>query len=202
MIRMVVALPAEARPLIAHFGLERLGRADPLAIYRRSDMALIVSGAGSEAAAAAVDDLVQSIPQGTPCTWLNIGVAGHRTLDVGTPVLGREVVAESVKALPLEPPDLNCETAVMRTVDRIELAFEGDYVYEMEAFGFCTRAMERSEVPLIQVLKIISDNLKTGAGYVSARTVQSLVEASIPLIDRLVSVQNRRARRLAADSES
>lgn len=201
MIRMVVALPAEARPLVAHFGLERLSQADPLAIYHRPDMALIVSGAGSDAAAAAVDDLLQNTAPGSPSAWLNIGVAGHRSLDVGTVVLGREVVAaERSRALTLEPPELSCDTATIRTVDRIELGFEGDFVYEMEAFGFCSRALEASESQLIQVLKIISDNLETGAGYVSARTVQSLIEASIPLIDRLVYEQNRRSRRLAAES--
>ncbi|MEJ2085067.1 MAG: hypothetical protein P8Y44_05225 [Acidobacteriota bacterium] len=198
MIRMVVALPAEARPLIAHFGLERLNQADPLAIYHRSDIALIVSGPGSDAAARAVPDLCEAAGCDSPCSWINVGVAGHRTLEVGTAVLAVEVISETAsKPIYLAPPDLSCETGSVLTVDRIELGFEGESLYEMEAFGFCSAAMKRSDRSLVQVLKIISDNLETGAGAVSARAVQSLIESAIPLIDRLVYQQNRAARQVA-----
>jgi len=199
MIRMVVALPAEARPLIAHFGLERFSQADPLVIYHRPDIALIVCGPGSESAARAVHDLCEVAECDSPCSWINIGVAGHRTLEVGTAVLAVEVISEAVaEPIALVPPELSCETGSLVTVDRIELGFEGDSIYEMEAFGFCSEAMRRSDRSLVQVLKIISDNLETGAGYVSARAVQNLIESAIPLIDRLIYQQNRAARQVVA----
>ena len=197
MIRMVVALPAEARPLANHFGLERYNQLDPLSIYHRPDMALIVSGAGREAAASAVRDLFEYLPTEQQCAWLNVGVAGHRSHAVGTPVLATTVVNHvDGRSYELEPPDLNCETGEIKTVDRIELGFEDDSVYEMEAFGFCAGAKEISEAIPVQVLKIISDNLETGTGYVSARQVQTLIEDCLPLIDRLVYTENRRSRQL------
>ncbi len=199
MIRIVVALPAEARPIASHFGLDRYSQLDPLAIYHRPDMALIVSGPGSESAATAVRDLSQNLDSEVQCAWLNVGVAGHRTLPVGTPVLAASVLADSDgQSLRLDPPDLNCETGVIRTVDRIESGFEDDCLYEMEAFGFCSEAMKVSDAKLVQVLKIVSDNLETGTGYVSARTVQTLMESCLPLIDRLVYSQNRRSREVTS----
>ncbi len=199
MIRMVVALPAEARPIVSHFGLDRFSQLDPLAIYHRPDMALIVSGPGSESAAAAVRDLSQSLDTEVQCAWLNVGVAGHRSFPVGTPILAASVIADADgQSLRLDPPDLSCETGVIRTVDRIESGFEDDSVYEMEAFGFCSEALKSSDPKLVQVLKIVSDNLETGTGYVSARSVQSLMESCLTLIDRLVYSQNRRSREVTS----
>ena len=199
MIRIVVALPAEARPLIQHFGLERVSRIDPLSIYSRPDMALVVSGPGSEAASMAVNDLSQNLAVEQQSAWLNIGVAGHRTHDLGTPCLAWSVSeAATGSEHRLEPPELNCLTADVKTVDRIELEFDDDSVYEMEAFGFCSAALSHGVPSLVQVLKIISDNRETGAGAVSAHAVQTWIERSLPLIDRLVYTQNRRSRQETA----
>ena len=53
MLRFVVALAAEARPLIARYRLERLSSAAAFPLYRRGAAALVVSGIGKTAAAAA-----------------------------------------------------------------------------------------------------------------------------------------------------
>jgi hypothetical protein len=162
-------------------------------------MALIVSGSGRESAASGVRDLFENMRTEQQCAWLNIGVAGHRSHPVGTPVLATTVVnGVDGRSYDLEPPDLSCETGEVKTVDRIELGFEDDSAFEMEAFGFCSGVREISEATPVQVLKIISDNLETGAAYVSARKVQTLVEDCLLLIDRLVYAENRRSRQLTA----
>ncbi len=43
MIYVAVALDAEARPLIAHLQLEKSDALEPLSVYRRSGLALIVA---------------------------------------------------------------------------------------------------------------------------------------------------------------
>ena len=201
MIRIVVALPAESRPLIHHFGLERNNEHESLSIFQRPDLSLIVSGVGRESAASAVSDLDEAMPSDSVCAWLNIGVAGHRFHGVGTAVIANSVVDDTNQAkIVLDPPDLNCEVGEVRTVDRVEVDFAGDSLYEMEAAGFCVAAEEKSSREVIQVLKIVSDNLETGSRDVSARQVQTLVESCLPLIDRLVYAENRRARQLATGS--
>ncbi len=62
MLRFVVALEPEARPLIERYRLERLGEPGAFKIFRRRDVALVVSGVGDiadyshRAEASAVDD--------------------------------------------------------------------------------------------------------------------------------------------------
>ena len=53
MINLVVALPAEARPLINHYGLNDKQTHAAFALHRNKDMTLVVSGPGKASAAAA-----------------------------------------------------------------------------------------------------------------------------------------------------
>ena len=200
MIFVAVALQAEARPLISHYQLERVEELAPLAVYRRTDLALIVTGVGKDAAAAAVEALAGAIPADAPSVWLNVGVAGHRVHEIGTPVLAEQVVDDETgrqhRLSPLESVDL--ETAQVRTVTRVETEYAEEALFEMEAFAFCERALELTERSLVQVLKIVSDNRRTGTLCVSARQVQGLVEQNLPRVDRLVSALHREARRLSS----
>ena len=198
MIYIVVALAAEARPLCAHFQLDRVEELEPLSVFRRADQALIVSGVGKERAASAVENLAKAIPDEGPAVWLNIGVAGHRRYDIGTSVLAGQVTDdEGGEVYRLSPPEnLHLEIAEIRTVSRVETRFETDALYEMEAAGFCQQAGQYTSDELLQVLKIVSDNRRTGTVCVSAHQVQGLVEKSLPKVDLLVSNLHRRARRL------
>ena len=197
MIYVVVAMTAEARPLVAHFQLERVTELEPLSIFRGADLALITSSVGKDAAGVAVDQLAKAFASDKPPVWLNIGVAGHRSLEVGTAVLARSVTdGDTGQVFELTPPDdLHLEIGDVRTVSHVETQFETEALYEMEAAAFCERAAEHTSGPLVQVLKIVSDNRRTGTLCVSARQVQGLVEANFPRIDRLVSSLHRRARR-------
>ena len=200
MIYVVVALSAEARPLAAHLRLERAEKLAPLAVYRRSDLALIVSGVGKEMAASAVDSLARAVPDEGPSVWLNIGVAGNRDHDIGTAVLASEVHDEERgTTCRLSPPsDLHLPIGEVRTVSQVETQFEDQAVYEMEAAAFCRRASQLTSPELVQILKIISDNRRTGTLCVSAHQVQGLVESSLPKLDLLISNLHRRARKLGA----
>lgn len=199
MIYVVVALSAEARPLCAHFQLERAEEFDTLSIYRRTDLALIVSGVGKDLAAAAVHYLAEAIPDEGPSVWLNVGVAGHRRYDVGTAVIASQVTDEDTgEVFRLYPPeDIHLEVGNIRTVSHVETKFESEALYEMEAAAFCKRAGELASGELLQVLKVVSDNRRTGTLCVSARQVQGLVEKNLPRLDLLISNLHRRARRLA-----
>jgi hypothetical protein len=196
MIYVAVALAAEARPLVAHFQLEKADGLQPLAVFRRSNMALIVAGVGKEAMAAAVDGLAAAaVAEDTP-VWLNIGVAGHRDHEIGTAVLASRVVEEETEAVhPLSPPaDLHLPLGEIRSVVHVETRFETPALYEMEAAAFCERTAALTSPELIQVLKIVSDNRASGTLCVSARQVQGLVEENLPKIDLLVSTLHRLAR--------
>ncbi len=199
MIHVVAALTAEARPLVTHFQLERTPELEPVAFFRGADLTLIVSGVGKEAAATAVDQLARAVPTERPAVWLNVGVAGHRQLDIGTAVMARAVTdADSGQVYRLSPPEeVHLEVGEVRTVSHVETQYESDALFDMEAAAFCERAVVHAPTELVQVLKIVSDNRRTGTLCVSARQVQGLVEENFPRIDRLVASLHRRARRLA-----
>lgn len=198
MIYVVVALQAEARPLISHFQLERVDELAPLAVYRRADLALIVAGVGKEATAAAVEALAGAMPADGPSVWLNVGVAGHRAYEIGTAVLARQVRDEESGTIYVTSPpaDLQLPWGEVATVDHVETRYDTDALYEMEATAFCERTVILTHSELIQVLKIVSDNRRTGTVCVSARQVQRLIEKNLPKIDLLVSHLHRQARQL------
>ncbi len=126
-----------------------------------------------------------------------MGVAGHRRLEIGTAVLAQQVVDdEDGDIYSLYPPrDLHLELGDVRTVTHVEMKYETDSLYEMEASAFCRQAMGLAPRDLVQVLKIVSDNRRSGTLCVSARQVQGLIEESLSKIDLLVSSLHRRARR-------
>ena len=87
MLRLVVALSAEARPLIEHYRLERDSEARAFKVFRRDDVALVVAGLGKVAAAAATSFLHLAAGGGRNAVWLNVGIAGHGSRAVGEAVL-------------------------------------------------------------------------------------------------------------------
>lgn len=199
MIYLVVALAAEARPLISHLQLEKLDEMEPLTVYRRTDLALIVGGVGQESMASAVPALAQAISADDMAIWLNIGVVGHRTHEIGTVVLARKVVeGDTGTAYSLIPPDdVHMHIGEIRTVTHVETRYDSDAVYDMEAAAFCQGTAGLTSAELVQVLKVVSDNRRTGTLCVSARQVQGLIEDSLPKIDLLLSSLHRQARQLS-----
>lgn len=199
MIYVVVALAAEARPLVSHFRLQKVDELEPLPIYRRADLALIVAGVGKDSMAASVVAMAEAIPPGEHSAWLNVGVAGHRDREIGTAVLVEQVIDEGTGTpFPLSPPpDVHLQTGEVRTVEHVETRYETEALYDMEAAGFCRETADLTSAELIQVLKIVSDNRSSGTLCVSAHQVQGLVEENLPEIDRLVSSLHRHARQLS-----
>ena len=83
-LNIVVAMKAEARPLIDRFELTlsspKHGR---FPIYENGHIVLIVSGIGSANAQEAVQCLACHCARKGVSAWLNIGVAGHGSINVG-----------------------------------------------------------------------------------------------------------------------
>ena len=90
MLCLVVALAAEARPLLASHRLQGVS-GHPYRICAGEQTHLIVSGIGKVAAAAATAYL-RALIGDTPAAWLNIGIAGHGNQAVGTALLAHKVV--------------------------------------------------------------------------------------------------------------
>jgi len=188
MINLVVALPAEARPLIKHYGLHDKQTHAAFPLHRNEDMALVICGPGKASAAAAVAWLQGLTPANRRDAWLNIGIAGHATHDIGTGVLVNRITDHASKRswYPPQVHDLDMTTGSLRTVDTPENDYPGDTLYDMEASGYYPAACRSSTGELVQCFKITSDNRQQSTAGVSAKLCTRLLGEQLEPIDRLV----------------
>lgn len=187
MIRFVVALPSEARPLIDRYGLRRCSSATAFPIYETEGMTLIASGTGKVAAAATayLDALTGSERQ---AAWLNIGVAGHRNRRLGDGVLAHCITDQATRRnwyppLVFKPP---CDTAAVFTVDAVESEYPEASIYDMEASGYYPTACRFRTTEIVHCFKIVSDNAVTPPDKVDRKIVKQLIEENLDVIDELV----------------
>jgi hypothetical protein len=188
MIRFVVALASEARPLIDHFRLRRRAGTDAYPIYESDTMGLVVSGVGKIRAAAAVAYLHALRGPVADAPWLNVGIAGDRVRTVGTGMLAhriRDVATQKNWYPPLvfTPP---CETTGVLTVEGPALAYPDSWAVDMEAAGFYPTACQFSTAELVHCFKIVSDNEDTPMEAISAKATKTLVAQKLNVIEMLV----------------
>jgi len=187
-VHLVTALPAEAKPVIAHFGLKRLQPDCGFPIYRNRHIALVISGVGKANAAAAVA-LLQA-RNGCPehAVWINLGIAGHADMPLDRAVLAKKVTdAASGESwlLPMgfDPP---CPSVELTTLDRPDFDYHRDGAFDMEASGFCTAALRFSPPGLVHCLKVISDNREQHGHGISGARVRELIAQHLGLLEELI----------------
>lgn len=195
---LVTALQAEARPLVELFGLKGSDRPSPFRMYHGEELSLVITGVGRVASAAAVGYAFAACGERRDRPWINVGIAGHAEAEVGTAWLAHKISDKATgrtwyPSLVFEPP---AATAEVVTVDRVESRFEDDALYDMEASGFAAVASRMAVVELIQVLKIVSDNLDAPASELDGERVSTLVAARSAEIAQLVSATRDLAARL------
>ncbi len=161
-VNIVVAHGLEARPLISMLELQPEKTDGRYLVYSNSAGAtLIVSGMGRDAVIAATNYLgeQQRDEDDRLRGWLNLGIAGHRTAEIGSAWLANKIT-EQISGASAYPPQLLAGFASCKviTVDKPETAYPEDAVYEMEASAFYEVATKFSTAELVQVFKIISDN--------------------------------------------
>ncbi|WP_139559629.1 nucleoside phosphorylase-I family protein [Methylotetracoccus oryzae] len=159
-VHFVVALPAEAKPLIAHYQLKRRTGEDAFAIFEKDGISLTVAGVGKLATAAAVAYTHVLFGKPANAIWLNVGLAGHAHHPLGSAWLAHKVTdAERGKSwYPAIAFKAACPSAEIRTVSQPETEYAGDCLYDMEAAAFLDAASRFSTLELIHCLKAVSDN--------------------------------------------
>jgi len=186
--RLVVALPCEAEPLIAHYRLKRRLREEAFPVYERDGLCLTVSGIGKTAMAAAVAYSHMALGAQRHAVWVNIGVAGHRTHAIGHACLAHKITdADSGRRwyppLVFQPA---CASEHVCTVARPKSGYPDPVLYDMEASGFYETATRFSTSELVQCVKIVSDNMSSPAEQISARQVAELIDSQVSFIDELL----------------
>ena len=185
---LVVALQAEAQPLITHFGLSCESPMAVFRIYRRASMALVVSGVGKSLSAAATGYLCGSSDGWRSAPWINVGVAGHRNVDVGELIVANKIVDQST-AHSWYPPQLvsNVVNSTLITVDEPEETYPERAAYDMEAAGFFPAATRCSSGELVQSIKVISDNPHQSIASLNARSIEQLITKNVSKIEQFIN---------------
>ena len=189
MINIVVALPAEARPLLDHFRLRDKQHNTAFPLYRNADMTLIVCGPGKVAAAAATALLAGTGTSTTRAAWLNIGIAGHAHHAIGSGFIAHRIT-DSATGTNWYPPqilDLPIATDSLLTVDCPEDEYPSAALCEMEASGFFPIACRFSSSELVQCFKVVSDNRTQATTAITAKLCAQLITARLADIEQLVT---------------
>jgi len=186
-MNFVVALNAEARPLIDHFSLKLLNKKSEYKIYTNSSMYLVITGIGKDNCYKGCQYLHHTVKECSD-TWINFGLAGHRFLPVGSLRQVNRVCdkqSEKIHYLNCRFEEL-CETADVMTVDKAEVDFSEDHLYDMEATAFVDICTRLSSVERLQCIKIVSDNFINPAVRLSHSVIYQLISEHFPIIDKLV----------------
>ncbi len=188
MINFVIALPAEAKPIISYYRLKQIQQISCFQIFTNASYRLIISGVGKIAASTATAYLQGLFPL-ERSIWINLGIAGHRHYSFGETLL-----AHKITDLPLNkswyPQFLFSTkhlTTEVLTVDRPESLFTHEGVYDMEASGFYQAACHFSIIEFIHSIKIVSDNQQSGYKHLTAALISDLIATKLPLFDEFIS---------------
>ena len=176
MINFVVALASEARPLIEHYKLSLLQRAHGFRIYSSDTARLVVTGVGKVNAAAGTAYLAGFDRHGDQA-WLNIGIAGHRSLGAGTATFALKITDRATGRSWYPPQMLDMPGLGMHvtTYDSPMVSYPVEMVCEMEASAYYSVATRFSSGEVVQCYKIISDNETTSVSALTAGNVACLI---------------------------
>jgi len=164
---IMVALSAEAQPIVASLGLRGSQSARAFRSYHGDNCHLIVSGMGRVRAAAAcgwagavIGGLKGGSPQ--PLCWINAGICGHGSRATGS-VIRASSIHDAGAGRSYFPPDIfpsKLPADRLVTVDQPQREYADDTAYDMEASAFWTTATRFSSSELMTTLKVVSDGSK------------------------------------------
>lgn len=191
MIYFVIALPAEATPVVKHWRLKKSNRQHPFTLFVRDELRLVISGIGKANSAAATAWLagINSSYRQRDSIWVNLGIAGHRTLPTGTMVTASRIHDASTNQswYPTLIKNSLAKTCI-QTVDQAAFQYKNDYTLEMEASGFYPTALRISTSELTQCFKVISDNQNNYASDITPEFTRSIIGDSLPVLEKQLEI--------------
>lgn len=187
MIHIITALPCEAKPLIRHYRLNGRAPENGFRIYENDQLRLIISGIGKCAAAAACA-YFQGMEPRSKHGWLNLGIAGHATLEPGEAFLAHKITDSATgnhwyPPMPFKRP---CQSLELISRDQPESNYDVNAAIDMEASGFYATAIRFNSSELVQALKVVSDNQANPATEVNASLAEELINARLDIIDQVI----------------
>lgn len=188
MINFVTALNCEAQPIINRYRLKAYTERSPFRIYGNDSMRLIISGIGKVSASAATSYLYALSDPSKHHVWLNVGVAGHRSLPLGEGIFAHKIT-DSGAGKSWYPTCIfkaPCDTSCLETYDKAVEQYPLEAAVDMEASGFYETACRFSTTEFIHCFKVISDNEGSPLEKLDKKFGEKLIKDQIEAVNTLV----------------
>lgn len=189
-IGVVAAIPAEGAAFRNAWGLKAI-EPGPFHCYANEERVLVISGAGRVRCAAAVAWLLTRYPEIRNGVLINAGTAGSGCHAVGSVHLIHQAVdASAGKRL---YPDIlfahPYHEAALHTVDapleKLMKGIDAGDLVDMEGAAFLQAALLWMPCHRVQLLKVVSDNLKPGK--VARDHIIKLMENAVPAVEHVIN---------------
>ncbi len=188
----LTALPAEAKPLRHALGLIRDNRFTALPLYRNAALALVITGAGPQAAKQAIATLIQQLPRDPQCHWINCGIAGHPDRPLGAAVaIDRLRSADEPDYTPLETTDMELPRLPLISHPQAEFSYAEPTCVDMEAAYLYRELSKQIPHPRFRCLKVISDNTQSQGAAINAKQVSAWMTALLPALEAMATKERR-----------
>lgn len=194
-LNLVIALIAEAKPLIVALNLKKMLSITEFPVYanKLQNIHLIISGIGTVKSAAATSFLHSITGRNRHGYYLNVGIAGSREFDLGEIVLSHKIIDQSSKQAwyPTLPSFLRKQRKQIKkkiSKGMLTTALQPTFDYpeqglvDMEASGFFIIARQLVTQEHVQIIKLISDNPQKSYQEITADLVNNLIINQLPTI--------------------
>jgi hypothetical protein len=186
-VNLVIALPAEAKPLIDELDLQRDQGHMRMPVYVGRGIRLVITGPGIKASAQGVHYL-RTIQASGNSRWINLGICGHGTLEVGAPLMiDRIIDMRSAEEWSLPRSRFaGYRSGPLTCVTRVQSDYLPDMAYDMESSGFIQAVADVADVTCARVFKIVSDNPHSDSRRISGKFVRTLFRQQLGSIRSLL----------------
>ncbi len=195
-IAIVCALYPEAKPLIDHFSLKEKQGFHPFKIYENETISLVLSGIRSYGVSSALS-YVSGIWSDQLLSYLNVGIAGHKNLPIGTLCIPSKITSPFSKKdiYPSLMLNLSAKVEPLYTLSEPTSEYFEKALFDMEAYEFFSSALRFTTIEHVACLKVVSDNEKNPPEKITAGFAKALIRDHIDSIDTcvnsLIDLQNQ-----------
>jgi hypothetical protein len=201
-LNIVVALPCEAKVINEYFKLTKIMRNPtffPIFRNKSQNIHLLISGIGRVNMAAAVAYLHLFSGQNTFNCFLNIGIAGSNTFQMGQAVLINKVIEGNTdrRWYPFTTPLKYPTQGSLYTYDQTKTSYPSGGLVDMEGSAFFQAANSFVTQEQIQLLKIISDNDIVTQQCITPEKVIILIQQNLEAIQTITNYLTNLSKREA-----
>jgi len=188
LVCLVVAMTAEARPLVDAFHLHALPQRG-IDAWIGDGVCLLKTGMGSQRAEARLTALL-ALQSGINA-FINVGVAGGKR-NIGDVILADSIINNSsgkrwfphLPPLPIANDIANC--SVVTVVEPCS-DYRTDCVFDMEAAAVASVGTKHTDLSRVHAIKVISDNDAQPLSDFSVKSVTPLMRKTVPSTTNLVN---------------